>query len=333
MASATNLELFPEQIEFGMIMEGTELDEGDDPEYIPRQRNLGKIQHRKFTGYDQRLPMVIYGFLEQVVHGTSAAGVPNSLIIFRWGIQQRSAGKRLQSAKLSAVFQTTRRKNQASGGGIDAYYDPHVVAMAPHGTCSMLATPVAVGNSHSIEGGFEAGMGFAKGTGKVTYELSQSAEGTDQVVINGFERNIYDNAMAEEVGDPDRCNAVEWQLFENKAVRSGLPSFFRTAVRLERREEDYSDFHCTFTIRGKIDNVADGILHVKRFFGLIPRDDPIIFQPTLDKSDLKVDDMEPLVIKRDKLDGVVLSDLCKFVMFKSSVVSGMSTKDKKPTVD
>src|SRR4051812_4090022 len=98
MASLTNLDSLPEDVDFGMVIEETKLDDEEDPEYVPRQRNLGKVQHRKFTGYDQRLPMVIYGFREETVHGTSSTGVPHSLIVFRWGIQQRSAGRRFKSA-------------------------------------------------------------------------------------------------------------------------------------------------------------------------------------------------------------------------------------------
>ena len=315
MASPADLNSLPEDVDFGMIIEETELDDEEDAEYVPRQRNLSKVQHRKFTGYDQRLPMVIYGFREETVHGTSATGIPHSLIVFRWGIQQRSAGRRFKSATLRAMFQTMRRKDRASGGGIDAYYDPHVVAVAPNGTYSMLATPVTVSRNRSVEGGFEAGMDFVKGTAKVTYELSQSVEAVDQIVINGSERNEYSHRAAAEVGDPDRCNVAEWQLFENTAAKSGLPTFFRTAVLLERRGEDESHFTCTFTIRAKIDDLTDATIAVKRFIGMVPRDDPIIFDPN-------VQEIGALATHKNKLDGVELLDLCKFVMFKSGLESG-----------
>lgn len=193
MDSLYDLDKLPEEANFGMILEEVQGDDDGDAEYITRQRNLGKIQHRKFTGYDQRLPLVIYGFREETVHGVSAASVPHSLIVFRWGIQLQSAGQRVKSARLCAGFRTT---------------------------------PVTVTRGRSVEGGFEAGMEFAKGTAKVTYELSQTAETADQFVMNGFECNQYDDRTAGEVGNPDRCNAAEWQLFENTAARSGLPTFF-----------------------------------------------------------------------------------------------------------
>lgn len=325
MATPETAELVPEDIQFGMIMEETAGDDSDDdnPEYVPRQRNLGKVQHRKFTGFDQRLPMVIYGTREETVHGTSADGVPHTLIVFRWALQQRARGRRFQSVRLRAAFQTTRRKGSSGssavtagnggGGGIDAYYDPHVVRVVPSGTYSMLPTTVTQTRTRAVEGGLEAGVELAKATAKVTYELSESVEATRQIVINGSEKNDYDSRTAEEdVGDPDRCNVAEWNLFENEANGSGLPTCFRTAVLLERRGEDEAGFLCTFSIRGHVDVLTDSVTSVKRFFGVVPRDDPIIFDPSVDEGG-------PLAGWKDKLDEIDLLDYCKFVMFKAGL--------------
>jgi hypothetical protein len=315
MSSPSDLDDLPSHVDFGMVLSESTLDSDSDPEYVPRQRNLGKIQHRKFTGYDQRLPMVIYGFREETVHGTSASGTPTSLIVFRWGLQQRTPGRRFKSATLRAVFATTRQKGSGGGGATDAYYDPHVAAVAPNGTYSMLATPVSVSHTRGVEGGIDAGMEFLKSTAKVTYELSSSVESTDQIVINGFERNEYSDADADEMGDPDRCNVAEWQLFENASAKSGLPTFFRTAVLLERRDADDENFTCTFSIKAKIDAKTDAAIGLKRFVGKVPKDDPIIFGPG-------VQEPGPLTKYKDELDQVDLLDLCKFVMFKSGIDSG-----------
>ncbi|KAK4200468.1 hypothetical protein QBC40DRAFT_173860 [Triangularia verruculosa] len=287
--------------------------EDDDPEYLPQQRNLGKVQHRKFTGFDQRLPMVIYGTREETVHGTSAAGVPHTLIVFRWALQQRAGGRRFQSIRLRAAFQTTRRSGPpGSSAGTDTYYDPHVVRVVPSGTYSMLPTTVTQTRTRAVEGGLEGGVELAKGTAKVTYKLSETVEATRQIVINGSEKNDYDSRTAEDVGDPDRCNVAEWNLFENEAAGSGLPTCFRTAVLLERREEDEARFLCTFKIRGQVDFLTDSVTSMKRVFGVVPRDDPIIFDPSVDEGG-------PLAGWKDKLDEVDMLDLCKFVMFKSGL--------------
>ncbi len=177
----------------------------------------------------------------------------------------------------------------------------------------MVSVPVTVARTRHVEGGFEGGMEFAKGTVKVTYELSTQVTGTDQIVISGAERNEYDDdTMGEEVGDPDRCNVAEWRLFENSTTRSGLPSSFQTAVLLERRNGDKARFTATFTIRAEMDDVTDALVAFKRFFGLVPRDDPIIFDPS-------IDERGRLSGFKDKLDTVSLMDECKFVMFKGEL--------------
>jgi hypothetical protein len=312
MTSPADLANLPDDVDFGMVIEEAGLDDEEDPEFVPRQRNLGKLQHRKFTGYDQRLPMIIYGFREETVHGTSVDGRPHTLIVFRWVLQQCDNKRRFKSAEIRAIFQTQHERK--SGSGIDPYYDPNVVAVAPNGTYSMLATPVAVSHTRTAETGVDAGIEYLRGTGKVTYEISKGVESVDQITINGMEKTQYSNRAADEMGDPDRCNVAEWHLFENTAATSGLPTFFRTAVLLERRDFDDSQFTCTFTIRAKVDDVTDAKIGFKRFIGLVPRDDPIIFAP-------KMQEAGALTKYKDRLDEVVLLDLCNLVMFNKGLRS------------
>ncbi|KAI1504976.1 hypothetical protein F5X99DRAFT_370422 [Biscogniauxia marginata] len=320
MASAADLEMLPKEVEFGMVL--NEVQDGSK-ENRARQRNYGKVQHRRFTGYDQTLPMVIYGFREETVHGTSADGRPHTLVVFRWGLQQRRRGRRFKSAQLKAVFGTTRTKDPSSGGGgRDAFYDPHVVAMEPNGTYSLLSTSVTTARTRGVEAGLEGGVEFAKGTAKATYELSTTTTAVDQIVINGTERNEYSANALTSIGDPDRCNVAEWQLFENAAARSGLPTFFRTAVLLERREGDTAKFTAHFSIRAEVDSLTDVWTSFKRFVGLVPRDDPIIFDPS-------VDERGRLTAFKHKLDAAPLLEQCKFVMFKDEPVSEMKVDDGK----
>ncbi|KAF3904447.1 hypothetical protein ABW21_db0209613 [Orbilia brochopaga] len=302
-----DVEMEAEDVQYGMIMEEGDFEETPE-EYIPRQRNLGQVQHRKFTGYDQNLPMVIYGYREQTVHGTSANGNPQTLIVLRWGLQQRKRGRRFKSATLRAVFATQRTKD---GGRPDPYYDPDVIAVEPNGTYSLLPTPVTIERTRNVETGFEGGMDFAKGTLKLAYELSTSATGVDQISINGATRNEYDYKTMDAVGDPDRCNVAEWRMYENTATSSGLPTFFRTAVLVERRRRDTGRFTATFTIRAEVDDITDAWSGVKRFIGLTPKDDPIIFDPSVEEGG-------PLTEYKHRLDPSLLYDLCKIVMFKTT---------------
>ncbi|XDG10285.1 hypothetical protein ABKA04_009900 [Annulohypoxylon sp. FPYF3050] len=310
-----DLEILPEKIEFGMALN----------EQQARQRNYGKVQHRKFTGFDQQLPMVIYGYREETVHGTSTDGRPHTLVVFRWGLLQRRPGRRFKSARLKAVFGTARVKHSSSGVCHDTYYDPNVVMVEPNGSYSMLSTDVTIARTRGVEAGLEVGGGWlAKGIAKASHELSTTTISIDQIIINGTERNEY--KTNDFVGDPDRCNVAEWHLFENSAARSGLPTFFRTAVLLERREGDTSRFTANFSIHAEVDFSTDTWTRFKRYLGLIPHDDAIIFDPS-------IDERGKLTAYKDRLDQAPLFELCKFIMFKSGAASEMKTYDEDDIKD
>jgi len=130
---------------------------------------------------------------------------------------------------------------------------------------------------------------------------------THSIVINGTPCSYYQ--LDEHPGDPDRCNAVEWHIFEDAAQKSGLPTFFRTAVLLERRGEDNGQFTASFDVRTEVDTITDANTWLKKAFGLIPRDDAVIFDP-------KVKEKSRFDEYADKLDMVSLDEECKFVMYK-----------------
>ncbi|KAI1388436.1 uncharacterized protein F4822DRAFT_246582 [Hypoxylon trugodes] len=316
MASNGELEILPEQVEYGTVLhEARSRDRA-------RQRNYGKVQHRKFTGYDQSLPMVIYGFREETVHGRSTDGRPHTLVIFRWSLQQRKRGRRFKSARLKAVFRTTRTRDISLGGGRDVCYDPHVVTAEPNGSYSLLPDSVTISRTRGLEAGVEGGGEFAKGVAKTTYELSTTATGVDQIVINGAERNEYSASDRTKINDPDRCNVAEWYLFENATTQSGLPTFFRTAVLLERREGDTAQFTAKFSIHAEVDALTDVWTNFKRVIGLIQPDDPIIFDPS-------VEERGRLTAFKHELDRAPIIDGCKFVMFKNDSAAEMDSDSEK----
>jgi hypothetical protein len=297
---ADEMGLQAEDIEFGMALE-----EGEpDDEYQLRQKNLGKIQHKKLTGFDRREPMVVYGLRDATIHGTDSAGTPCSLIVFRWYLHQRERGKRFKSLRIRILFATTRKA--------DPWYHPRVRAVAPDGTYSLQETPVKVESKVTGEGSLDMGFGGPSAGLKAGFELSRAVETADRVIING---SSYSDYRDEEQGDPDRCNAVEWNLFENAAARSGLPAFFRTAVLLERRDGDEEKFTAVFSVCAEVDPFTDAMATVKKVFGIIPRDDPVIFDPTMkEKSEFNG--------FSENLDSVDLEDVCKFEMYKAAPGSG-----------
>lgn len=117
------------------------------------------------------------------------------------------------------------------------------------------------------------------------------------------------------MGDPDRCNVAERNLVENGAARSGLPTLFSTDVLLERRAGDGARFLSTFTIRGCVDGFTDAATGIKRLFGIVPRDDPIIFNPQMvEEKDLGGEG-------KDEHDEFDMFGQCKYVMFKTGLDS------------
>jgi hypothetical protein len=78
----------------------------------------------------------------------------------------------------------------------------------------MLPTDPLVEEKNTLEGSLDAVFGGAKAVLKALYELNKSKVTTDRITIDGRMYSEYRNC---EIGDHDRCNAVEWHLFENKS--------------------------------------------------------------------------------------------------------------------
>ncbi|EPS38009.1 hypothetical protein H072_8244 [Dactylellina haptotyla CBS 200.50] len=212
--------------------------------------------------------------------------------------RSRSKGKRIKNLRISVIF-TTERK---SGETIDYFYDPDVRTVPPAGTYSMMPTDTSVEEKRAFESSLIATFGGVKAALKSVYELTQSKVTTDRITINGRTYSEY------KTGDPDRCNAVEWHLFENNSQKSGIPTFFRTAVLLERRPGDTEKFTGVFSIRMGVDVLFDTKRWVKKVFGLGIKDEPVVFDLT------KVEETR-LGQFRDKLEPVPLEKECRFVTY------------------
>ncbi|MBE3047544.1 hypothetical protein IMZ48_34535 [Candidatus Bathyarchaeota archaeon] len=222
--------LTEDELEFGIAIH-----DEDTGEYVPRISNMRKIQREKITGFDRREPMVVYGRRDATIHGKNTNGVPCSLIVFCWYLHERERGRRFRSLRITASFATSRPKAPGSGDR-DPFYDPCVLAVAPHGTYGLMPTTTAVEKKTLGEASIEAGFGGPKVGGKTGFELTQAGDHTHTITVNGMPCSYYERG--EPPGDPDRCNAAEWNLSENDARKNGLPTFFRTAVLLERRSGD-----------------------------------------------------------------------------------------------
>ncbi|KAG9499458.1 hypothetical protein J7337_007914 [Fusarium musae] len=127
--------------------------------------------------------------------------------------------------------------------------------------------------STSAEESKLTGYGLSAGTSQfVSVEGSAKWEKTVRQTRNDAARvagGFLCNDYGKQVG-------AQWILFENKLVASGTPRFMRFAILLDR-EDDEEEFECKVTISAS----GDWKTALEGLVGSTPRDDPILFNPTL----------------------------------------------------
>ncbi|ODM18140.1 hypothetical protein SI65_06011 [Aspergillus cristatus] len=228
-------------------------------------KNYGVLQRTQITGHDRTEAITVTGELADVVHGHMGDDGSKrcTLIVFDWWIDGHNENKRFKHVQIRATF-----KSEAGG----AWYDPQVIGMAPRGTFSMLQS------KHPVNGHLNVGLssqtppalgsfGFTLG-----YESTTSTERQDFIKIIGRIRVGSDSK-----GSGTRPNEVQWDVDENALMKSGLPSYFRTAVLLERNDD--SRFIAQFSIETKADMLTELASQVRELMGRNPKDEPVIFDP------------------------------------------------------
>lgn len=75
--------------------------------------------------------------------------------------------------------------------------------------------------------------------------------------------------------DWDPANAAEWKLRENETLKTGVPAELRTGILLKR--ESLDNFKCTVDIESYVDIKTSA----GRWFGGKPKDDPVLFKPSM----------------------------------------------------
>ncbi|KAF9767672.1 hypothetical protein IL306_015132 [Fusarium sp. DS 682] len=274
-----------------------QLDEVNEEEFELRIKAHGKKQHRNFTGYDQQKPAVLYGYRHATVHGSfvDSQDQPQdgSLIILDWHFLPRDPKKRFKFVEIKVVFQGPE--------GCSAWEEPAVYQMAPRGSFALDKTTYTEERKKELESSLGAEFGGSASL-KAVYGLSRSATIGDKIRITG---QPYLDLSSEAERDPDKCNAIEWNFFENESQRSGLPTYVRTAILLSRETDD--EFMATFTIRAKVGMFTDMEAKLRRVLGRKDDDDPIVFVPNM-KEKTAFDS------KTHELHSINLLDQCVFVM-------------------
>jgi hypothetical protein len=277
-------------LEMGLI-------EVDEEEFETHLSNFSKPQQINLTGPDRidKEGVVLCGRLVDVVHGEDA-GKPQTLAIFEWYVHANHPGKRFKFAQIGVSF-------KSSTG--DRRYDPAVVDCFPWGAYSVSKTTKKLETTRGWHPSVKLGQdGIATAENAFVYDLKETVERDQHIYVNGSP------VLADGYTDPDRLNAVQWNLFESESQRSGVPRYFRTAVLLERKPGDKSCFTARIDMKVKVSFMQDAKQKIKTFLGWNVKDDPAIFDPTLSPTTHRFDD------KLKSLRSVSLEHECPFLLFR-----------------
>jgi hypothetical protein len=273
-----SLSLSPENTEEATPRLENELDKFGNPK-----------PHRKdVTGYDREgkaALIAVNGSMPIFLHGTSAENTPSSplytLVIFDWHLVCRVPGKVFREAHIEVTFTAhadrgtaePRAKQHRLSGGLPSFWDPEVVSWAPAGTTWYHKTPHTVSTSHSVELGLtvEAGPFLSCGP---KYTWTKSDSGAERIAAIKVEGDKFYGE-----GRRTQANGVRWDLIENEATHSGVPSELRTAVLLRRQPMDNGQFLGKVTIRSSVSRLHDIREKWWAAVGVLPVDDPIVFDP------------------------------------------------------
>jgi hypothetical protein len=235
----------------------------DDEISTYRTKNDPSRPHQR-TNVTQRKGVIdIRCIAKDVVHGRlHPDSEPVTLLVFDFRFDPCKKGRRVLRVDLSFTFAS---ENPAAAAALK------VIGIAPDGRTLYAPTKQQVTTTRRAE--INAGGAWVPGAvigGSLKWEKTVNHEITDAAVIIGW---IDDNDHHGDNGPP---TVARWTLLENSSAATGVPASVRTAILLQRGD-DNTEFYAKFEMLVRPDNfTAMGNLLVKT-----PKDDPIIYKPTL----------------------------------------------------
>ncbi|KAK8133279.1 hypothetical protein PG999_001452 [Apiospora kogelbergensis] len=194
---------------------------------------------------------------KDVVHGYMNNGdEPATLLVYDFQFDPREAGRRILSADIELFYSSTDGRQ------------PEVVDIAPKGRNILAQTTQSETISTSTNLSAGADLAGAQLGGEQKWEKAINRERTDATRVIGS-IDLKNRTWGE-------SNTASWTLLENESVKTGVPAHLLVAVLLKRPDEDM-EFQCACKIRSSVDLVS----RLVRLFGSKPKDDPILYNPTL----------------------------------------------------
>ncbi|KAF4440802.1 hypothetical protein FACUT_3185 [Fusarium acutatum] len=242
------------QLDAASVSIGLNISAGKNNEFHTRNDPTAPFQRSTIT--ERQGITQVQCFSREIIHGyLSPDGNNATLLVYDLHLDTTKKSRRIREAQVKFEFKSS----------IPGSPEPQIVKIAPHGSVSLLATSAE--ESKTTGYGLSAGASqFVSVKSSAKWEKTVSQTKNDAArVAGGFLCNDY----GKQVG-------AQWIFFENKLVASGTPRFMRFAILLDR-ENDEEEFECKVTISASGDwkTVLEGLV------GSTPRDDPILFDPTL----------------------------------------------------
>ncbi|KAF2494951.1 hypothetical protein BU16DRAFT_446900, partial [Lophium mytilinum] len=228
------------------------------------------------TGYDRNpAETAVLGRLFHVVHGYTRDGEdpPATLIVFEWNLRPGPLPRRFREVNIEVTFAARElRPGMLPSEDLTAY-DPGVVKVGPEVPLQQSAITYTVDKTTGRKIGLSVGFG-----GYVSVNPEVSSE-TKKSGIQRIDYNVqagYPFFANKNCGQP---NGVIWTFQENATQESGLPRVVRTAVLLERFDDDFGAFEAKIQTTSHISVVEDAKETLRRAVGKVPVDDPVTFYP------------------------------------------------------
>ena len=255
--------------------------EGDE-ESTYRTQNDPSRPYQRSNVVERKGSVEIRCAAVDVIHGSlEPGGDPATLLVYDFRFDPRKRARRIVEAHMSFTYASV---NSAVAAG------PAVLKIAPTGRMTLVPsrqqeTTIRSGNANAGGGALGLTLGAS-----VKWEKTVSHETSDATTVVGSVDLVSRNF--------GESNSASWSLIENKSVETGVPAFVRTAVLL-RRADNKTKFRAAFKIHAR----ADLWSSLERVFGKTPKDDPILYDPSLPATNrLRKYDV-------DNLGSIDLSDL------------------------
>lgn len=250
----------------------------------------GQIERKHLS--DSGNTLIVQADMAEVIHGRFSADKssrPCTLLILDFRFLPTKLSRRFCWAQIGLQFY------DPDGTGID----PEVLKIAPHGHFSMQRTSSTVEIKHSTDTSVQAGyQPLASATLGYHWELSKTVERSDATALVGAIRFVE-----RDWGDK---NGVEWEMLENQTTKTGIPTFFRTAVLLGRQRNEKGverKFEAKVKINVEVDWLSKMGYAIQRMFA--EKDDPVTFDPEKKKTNARYDEKDLGSIKLDDISSVV----------------------------